>query len=56
MCSVNPIMYQNQIDKLPQIQQDSEGVKGRVDKGNKLTSIFDVIPTFRPIERVPDKI
>ena len=56
MCSVNPIMYQNQIDKLPQIQQDYEGVKGRVDKGNKLPSIFDVIPTFRRIERVPDKI
>ena len=56
MCAVNPIMYQNQIDKLPQIQQDYEGVKDAVDKENKLPSIFDIIPTFRRVERVPDKV
>ena len=56
MCAVNPIMYQYQADKLPQIQQDYEEVKGRVDKENKLPSVFDVIPTFRRIEKVPDKI
>ena len=56
MCAVNPIMYQYQADKLPQIQQDYEEVKGRVDKENKLPSVFDVIPTFRRIENVPDKI
>ena len=55
MCAVNPIMYQYQADKLPQIQQDYEEVKGRVDKENKLPSIFDIIPTFRRIERVPNK-
>ena len=56
MCAVNPIMYQNQIDKLPQIQQDYEEVKNTVDKENKLPSIFDIIPTFRRVERVPDKV
>ena len=60
MCAVNPIMYQNQIDKLPQIQQDYEGVKNGinniVNKDNKLPSIFDIIPTFRRVERVPDKV
>ena len=56
MCAVNPIMYQNQTDKLPQIQQDYEGVKNAVDKENKLPSIFDIIPTFRRVERVPDKV
>ena len=56
MCAVNPIMYQYQADKLPQIQQDYEEVKGSVDKENKLPSVFDVIPTFRRIEKVPDKI
>ena len=56
MCAVNPIMYQNQIDKLPQIQQDYEEVKDAVDKENKLPSIFDIIPTFRRVERVPDKV
>ena len=56
MCTINPIMYQNQIDKLPQIQQDYEGVKNAVDKENKLPSIFDIIPTFRRVERVPDKV
>ena len=60
MCAVNPVMYQNQIDKLPQIQQDYEGVKNVVnnivDKDNKLPSIFDIIPTFRRVERVPDKV
>ncbi len=56
MCAVNPVMYQNQIDKLPQIQQDYEGVKDAVDKENKLPSIFDIIPTFRRVERVPDKV
>ena len=56
MCTVNPIMYQNQIDKLPQIQQDYEEVKNTVDKENKLPSIFDIIPTFRRVERVPDKV
>ena len=60
MCAVNPIMYQYQADKLPQIQQDYEGVNDMVnniaDKDNKLPSIFDVIPTFRRIEKVPDKI
>ena len=56
MCAVNPIMYQYQADKLPQIQQDYEGVKSSVDKENKLPSVFDVIPTFRRIEKVPDKI
>lgn len=53
---INPILYQNQIDKLPQIQQDYEDVKKRVDKDNRFSSIFDIIPTFRRIERVPDKI
>ena len=56
MCAVNPIMYQYQADKLLQIQQDYEEVKGSVDKENKLPSVFDVIPTFRRIEKVPDKI
>lgn len=56
MCAVNPIMYQYQADKLPQIQQDYEEVKGCVDKKNELPSVFDVIPTFRRIEKVPDKI
>lgn len=56
MCTINPILYQNQIDKLPQIQQDYEGVKNAVDKENKLPSIFDIIPTFRRVERVPDKV
>ncbi len=56
MCAANPIMYQYQADKLPQIQQDYEGVKDCVDKENKLPSVFDVIPTFRRIEKVPDKI
>ncbi len=56
MCAINPIMYQNQIDKLPQIQQDYEEVKNAVDKENKLPSIFDIIPTFRRVERVPDKV
>ena len=56
MCAINPIMYQNQIDKLPQIQQDYEEVKNTVDKENKLPSIFDIIPTFRRVERVPDKV
>ncbi len=56
MCAVNPIMYQYQADKLPQIQQDYEEVKSSVDKENKLPSVFDVIPTFRRIENVPDKI
>ena len=56
MCVVNPIMYQYQADKLPQIQQDYEEVKSSVDKENKLPSVFDVIPTFRRIEKVPDKI
>lgn len=59
MCAVNPIMYQYQADKLPQIQQDYEGVKDGVnnivDKENKPPSIFDIIPTFRRIERVPNK-
>ena len=56
MCTINPIMYQNQIDKLPQIRQDYEGVKNSVDKENKFPSIFDIIPTFRRVERVPDKV
>ena len=56
MCAVNPIMYQYHADKLPQIQQDYEEVKSSVDKENKLPSVFDVIPTFRRIEKVPDKI
>ena len=49
-------MYQNQIDKLPQIRQDYKEVKNAVDKENKLPSIFDIIPTFRRVERVPDKV
>jgi hypothetical protein len=56
MYKVNPVLYQNQTDKLPQIQQDYEDVKKHVDKDNKFSSIFDIIPTFRRIERVPDKI
>ena len=56
MCGVNPIMYQNQTDKLPQIRRDYEGVKSSVDKDGKMSSIFDIIPTFRRVERVPDKV
>ena len=56
MCKINPILYQNQIDKLPQIRQDYEEVRQAVDKENSLPSIFDIIPTFRRIERVPKKL
>ena len=56
MNEINPIMYQNQIDKLPQIQQDYNEVKSSVDKDNSLSSIFDVIPTFRRVENIPNKI
>ena len=31
-------------------------MKNTVDKENKLPSIFDIIPTFRRVERVPDKV
>ena len=56
MCEINPILYQNQIDKLPQIRQDYEDIRQAVDKENSLPSIFDIIPTFRRIERVPQKL
>ena len=56
MCEINPILYQNQIDKLPQIRQDYEDIRQAVDKENSLPSIFDIIPTFRRIERVPKKL
>ena len=53
---INPVLYQNELGKFSQIQQDYEEVKKRVDKENKLSSIFDVCPIFRRVERVPDKI
>ncbi len=56
MCEINPILYQNQVDKLPQIRQDYENIRQAVDKENSLPSIFDIIPTFRRIERVPQKL
>lgn len=56
MCKINPILYQNQVDKLPQIRQDYEDIRQAVDKENSLPSIFDIIPTFRRIERVPQKL
>ena len=46
---INPILYQNELSKFPQIQQDYNEVKSSVDKNNSLSSIFDVIPTsFAP--------
>lgn len=56
MDGINPIMYQYQAEKLPQIQQDYSGIKSKVDKNNSLSSIFDIIPTFRRVEKIPDKI
>lgn len=56
MTGISPILYQNEVAKLPQVQSDYEEVKKRVDKENKLTSIFDIIPSLRRVERVPDKI
>lgn len=56
MSEINPILYQNEVNKLPQIQRDYEDVKEQVDKENELTSIFDVCPIFRRLEHVPDKI
>lgn len=53
---INPILCQSQIDKFPQVQQDYEDVKKRVDKDSILPSIFDIFPTFRRIEKVPDKM
>ena len=53
---INPILYQNELSKFPQIQQDYEGVKKHVDNDSKLSSIFDICPIFRRVERVPDKI
>lgn len=41
MYKVNPVLYQNQTDKLPQIQQDYEDVKKHVDRDNKFSSNFD---------------
>ena len=56
MTGISPILYQNEVAKLPQVQSDYEEVKKRVDKENKITSIFDIIPSLRRVERVPDKI
>ncbi len=56
MCAVNPVMYQNQINQLPQIQEDYKEVKKKVDKEDSITSVFDVIPMFRRLENVPDKV
>ena len=56
MSGINPILYQNELNKLPQIQNDYEDVKKHVDKENKLSSIFDIFPTFRRIEKVPEKV
>lgn len=57
MCAVNPVMYQNQINQLPQIQEDYKSVKKQVDKEDSISSsIFDVIPMFRRLENVPDKV
>ena len=56
MCSINSLLSQNQIDKIPQIQRDYTDRKRKVDKENQYTSIFEIIPTFRRIERVPAKI
>ena len=53
---INPILYQNELSKLPQIRSDYEDVKKRVDKEGNLSSIFDICPIFRRVERVPDKI
>ncbi len=55
MTKVNPILYQNEVSKFSQIQQDYEDVKKHVDKENKISSIFDICPMFRRVERVPDK-
>ena len=49
MSKVNPVLYQYQVNKLPQVQQDYEDVKKQVDKNNELTSLFDIVPTFRRI-------
>ena len=56
MSEINPILYQNELSKFPQIQQDYEGVKKHVDNDSKLSSIFDICPIFRRVERVPDKV
>lgn len=55
MSEISPILYQNEINKLPQIQSDYEDVKKRVDNENSLTSIFDICPMFRRVESVPEK-
>lgn len=56
MDKINPILYQEQMSRFPQIQHDYGDIKKRVDKENKIPSIFDIIPTFRSIENVPNKI
>ena len=56
MSEINPILYQNELSKFPQIQQDYEGVKKHVDNDSKLSSIFDICPILRRVERVPDKV
>lgn len=56
MHNINPVLCQTQADKIPKIQQDYNVVKQNVSKKSPLLSIFDVIPTFRRIERVPSKI
>lgn len=56
MSEINPILYQNEVNKFPQIQNDYEEVKKRVDKENSFASIFDVCPIFRRLEHVPDKV
>lgn len=55
MSEISPILYQNEINKLPQIESDYKDVKKRVDSENSLTSIFDICPFFRRLENVPEK-
>lgn len=56
MCSINSVLSQNQIDKVPQIQRDYNNIRHKVDKKNQYASIFDIIPIYRRIEQVPAKI
>ena len=42
--SINPILYQNEINKLPDIQKDYQSVCNHVCPENNSVSIFDMLP------------
>ncbi len=56
VCVINPILYEHQYAKLPEIYQDYKTLRKVVSPDDDDSSIFDTVPIYGKLKELPSKL